>query len=193
MGGQGKKKRVMAPADEVDLAAVKYQPQNIQAPHLTGFLLKLFVWMMESPLFGPIIISSLKAQNKMNQLLRYTVIPEQPMYRPEFPPQEPEGVVIVDEERDPIELLETANHCLPITSPPVVGVKRGLHLSIGRSEILHMLTALITTPSLLAEQLIAAIEEWNDKKPPMPMMIYFSSVKVRKEAEASMLHSGSEK
>ncbi|KAJ3679792.1 hypothetical protein LUZ60_016070 [Juncus effusus] len=189
MGGEGKKKSVMAPVEEVDLASVKYQPQQIQAPHLTGFFLKLFIWMMESPLFGPTIISSLKAQNKMNQLLRYTVIPEQPMYRPEFPPQErEEGVVIVGEERDPIERLEVASDCLPHYDPSShwgEGSPPFLYWKI--RDFAHAYRSNITTPSLVAEQLIAAIEEWNNKTPPMPMLIYFSSEEVRKQAEASTL------
>lgn len=38
------------------------------APHLTGFFLKLFVWIVEAPMIGSVIISFLKKQNKMTQV-----------------------------------------------------------------------------------------------------------------------------
>lgn len=38
------------------------------APKLTGFTLKLFVWLVESPIFGPWILSALKEKNKFTQV-----------------------------------------------------------------------------------------------------------------------------
>jgi hypothetical protein len=128
MGGGSNSKakgqpRAMAPVAEVDIAAVRYEPRPMQAPHLTGFGLRAFVWLLESRLLGPILLSALKKQNNMTQvlpssilhpsplfvhcsllrllkltkildslgarvqMLQNTVIPERPMYYPEFPPQ----------------------------------------------------------------------------------------------------------
>ncbi|KAJ4759942.1 Glutamyl-tRNA(Gln) amidotransferase subunit A [Rhynchospora pubera] len=181
------KMKVMPPVEEVDLSSVKYQPQKIDAPHLTGFSLKLFVWLMESPVLGPLIISALKNQNKMTQLLRYTLIPERPMYRPEFPPQEPEqGVVLVDEERDPIDRLHTATYALPKYDPSIRWSKESppfLYWKI--RDYAHAYRHNITTPSLVAEQLISAIKEWSTTNSSMPMLIHFNPDNVRSQAEAS--------
>lgn len=183
------KMKVMPPVEEVDLATVKYQPQKITAPHLTGFSLKLFVWLMESPVVGPAILSFLKNQNKMTQLFRHTVIPERPMYRPEFLPQEPEKeVVIVDEERDPIDRLDTAAHYLPNYDPSICWSKESppfLYWKI--RDYAHAYRSNTTTPAAVAEKLISAIEEWNTTKPSMPMLIYFNPANVRKQAEESTL------
>ncbi|XP_020085505.1 fatty acid amide hydrolase [Ananas comosus] len=182
-----KTKRMMTPAEEVDISAVKYDPLRLQAPHLTGFSLKLFVAMMEAPLLGGIITSFLKKQNKIPELLQHTVIPEKPMYRPEYPPQEPEpGVMILDEDRDPVMRLETAVQCLPQYDP-------SQHWNKDRSSFLywtirdyaHAYRSKITTPSIVADHLISAVEEWHSRKPPMPMLIYFSADDVRKQADAS--------
>ncbi|XP_020229982.1 fatty acid amide hydrolase-like isoform X2 [Cajanus cajan] len=83
------KKRAMTPAEDVDLSSIKYEREVVQAPHLTGFVFRFFVRILEAPLIGPIIINYLKKQNKINQvcLLQYTVIPEEPMFKPEYPPQ----------------------------------------------------------------------------------------------------------
>ncbi|KAL0422464.1 UNVERIFIED_CONTAM: Fatty acid amide hydrolase [Sesamum latifolium] len=112
------KKKVMLPADEVDMATVKYQYEKIEAPHLTGISLKLFVRLLEAPIIGSFIISHLKQENKMVEMLRNTVIPEAPMFKPEFPPQEPEPeVVLLDEDGKPEERVELALKTLPQYDP----------------------------------------------------------------------------
>ncbi|RRT69872.1 hypothetical protein B296_00031953 [Ensete ventricosum] len=60
-------------------------------------------------------------------MLRNTVIPERPMFRPEFPPQ----------------------------------------------------------GALVAERIISAVDEFNGKKPPVPLLISFNADEVRKQAAAS--------
>jgi hypothetical protein len=75
MGGGSKGKgqpRAMAPVGEVDVAAVRYEPQAMQSPHLTGFGLKAFVWLMESRLLGPLVTSALKKQNNMTQVILFS-------------------------------------------------------------------------------------------------------------------------
>ncbi|PSS29235.1 Fatty acid amide hydrolase [Actinidia chinensis var. chinensis] len=108
------KKLVMVPANEVDLSEVEYKPEVIQAPHMAGLSLKLYVMLIEAPLIGSLIISYLKKQNKMAGMLRNTVIPETPMFKPEFPPLEPEpGVVGLEEDGKPEDRVELALKCLP--------------------------------------------------------------------------------
>ncbi|KAJ4976173.1 hypothetical protein NE237_001279 [Protea cynaroides] len=62
------KKRAML-LEDVDLTAVKYEHEVIKAPHLTGFKLKLFVWLSEAPLVGSLIMSMLKKQNGMDEVV----------------------------------------------------------------------------------------------------------------------------
>lgn len=181
------KKRVMLPVEEVDISAVKYEPQNIAAPHLTGLALKLFVWLIEAPLIGSIILSVLKKQNNYTQLLRNTVIPEKPMFRPEFPPQAPEtGIVVLDENEKPVVRVEKALGCLRSydpsqrcheDSPPF------LYWTI--RDFAHAYRNKLATPSSVAEYIIAIVEEYNNKKPPMPLLVLFSAEEVRKQAAAS--------
>ncbi|KAJ6828792.1 fatty acid amide hydrolase [Iris pallida] len=180
------KKRVMLPVEEIDASTVKYQPQKIQAPYLSGLSLKLFTWAIESPLLGPIITSSLKRQNNMTQLLRHTVIPESPMYRPEYPPQEPEpGVVFVDEEKGPVFRVETALGCLTPYDPCHWKHDGHPFLYWTIRDFAHAYHSKLATPSAVAEHIISAVEEFNNKKPPMPLLISFSAEDVRKQAAAS--------
>ncbi|XP_020401352.1 fatty acid amide hydrolase [Zea mays] len=180
--------RAMPPVEEVDISAVRYKSPALQAPHLTGFSLRAFVWLMESPLLGRLITSVLKSQNNMPQMLQQTVIPERPMYYPEFPLQDPEPeVVLVDEDRDPVERVHEALRCLPQYDPSVRWTTEEnppfLYWKI--RDFAHAYSSGITTPSVVAEYVIAGIEEWNNKKPPMPMLIYFNAEDLKKQAEAS--------
>jgi hypothetical protein len=83
MGGGSKVKgqpRAMAPVGEVDIAAVRYEPRPMQAPHLTGFGLRAFVWLLESRLLGPLVLSALKKQNNMTQVLLSSILHPSPLF-----------------------------------------------------------------------------------------------------------------
>lgn len=181
------KKKVMLPAEKVDISAVKYQPQVIKAPHLTGFALKLFVWLIEAPIFRSIILSVLKRQNRFNELLRYTVIPESPMFRPEFPPQDPEiGVLVIDEVKEPAKRVESALESLtPYDSSQHWNHDSSPFLYWTIRDFAHAYRTKLTTPSAVAEHIISAVEENNCKRPPMPLLISFSAEEVRRQAAAS--------
>ncbi|GAV65098.1 Amidase domain-containing protein [Cephalotus follicularis] len=181
-------KRVMLPVERVDLSTVKYEPEVIQAPHLTGFKLKLFVRIIETPLIGSFIMSLLKKQNKMVQLLQNTVIPEPPMFKPEFPPQEPEtGVVVIDEDGKPEDRVEMALKFIPRHDPGSDrngdGAPSFRYWKI--RDYAHAYRSGLTTPSTVAENIISVIKEFNYDKPPTPLLISFDAEDIRNQAAAS--------
>lgn len=183
----GKTKRVMLPVTEVDFTAIKYDPLQIEAPHITGLTLKFFVKLVELPLIGSLIIGHLKKQNKMNEILRDTVIPEPPMFRPEFTPQEPEsGVVFLKEDGKSEHRVESATRCLPQYDP---AINHGSYSTPFRywkiRDYAYSYRSKSTTPSMLAEHVICAIEEFSNKKPATPLLISFDAEDVRKQAAAS--------
>ncbi|XP_022725347.1 fatty acid amide hydrolase isoform X2 [Durio zibethinus] len=182
------KKRVMVPAEKLDLSTVKYEHEVIKAPHLTGLMLKLFVRIIEAPVIGSLIISLLKKQNKIVEMLQNTVIPEAPMFKPEFPPQEAEpSVVIVDEEGKPEDRVESALKCLPHYDP--ASCWSGDSLPSFRywkiRDYAYAYRSKLVTPSMVAEQIISVIEECNYHKPPTPLLVSFDAEEIRKQAAAS--------
>ncbi|XP_010484225.1 PREDICTED: fatty acid amide hydrolase-like isoform X1 [Camelina sativa] len=182
------KYEVMKRASEVDVSTVKYKAEEIKGPHLTGFSFKLFVNILEAPLIGPLIVDHLKKDNGMTKIFRNTVIPEEPMFRPEFPSQEPElDVVVVGEDRSPIERLETALKCLPQYDS-----SRSFHADPMSSfrywkirDFAYAYRSKLTTPLLVAKKIISIIEEFSYDKPPTPFLISFDANEVIKQAEAS--------
>ncbi|CAN6543893.1 unnamed protein product [Malus baccata var. baccata] len=182
------KKRVMVAAEDVDLSAVKYEQEEIKAPHLTGLIFKLFVRIVEAPILGSFIISAIKKQNKMTQLLRNTLIPEGPMFKPEFPPQEIEaGVVVLDEDGKPEDRVEVALKCLPQYDP--ANCWNGNSIQSFRywkiRDYAYAYRSKLATPSLVAEHIISVIDEFSNKKPPQPLLITFNPEEVRSQAAAS--------
>ncbi|TMX04934.1 hypothetical protein EJD97_003719 [Solanum chilense] len=189
-------KRVMLPASEVDLTAVKYIPENIQAPHLTGFWLKLFVKFVEAPGVGSLIMNHLKNENKIDEKLKYTVIPEGPMFKPEFPPQEPEpAVVSLEEDVRPEDRVGLALKYLPEYDPASnwSGDSSAPFRYWKIRDYAYAYRSKFTTPSmerhfygcLVAERFISAIEEFNSKNPAAPLLISFDPDELRKQAAAS--------
>ncbi|KAK1417577.1 hypothetical protein QVD17_26706 [Tagetes erecta] len=181
------KKKVMLPVTEVDLTTVKYDPGEIEAPHITGIWLKLFVKLVEMPLLGSLIIEYLKNQNKMNEMLRDTVIPEPPMFRPEFPPQEPEpGVVFLEEDGKSEDRVDSAVRCLPQYDSDINHSSESSPFRYWKiRDFANSYRQKLTTPSSVAEHVICAIEEFSNKKPPTPLLISFDPEDVRKQAAAS--------
>ncbi|MBA0873819.1 hypothetical protein Goshw_007608 [Gossypium schwendimanii] len=182
------KKRVMVPAKDLDLSTVKYEHEVVKAPHLTGLMLKLFVRMVEAPVLGSLIMSFLKKQNKMVEMLQNTEIPEAPMFKPEFPPQDAEpSVVIVDEERKPEDRVELALKCLPHYDP--ASCWSGDSLPSFRywkiRDYAYAYRSKLVTPSMVAEKIISVIEDCNYHKPPTPLLISFDAEDIRKQAAAS--------
>lgn len=179
---------MMLPADEVDLVAVKYHYEKIEAPHVTGIWLKLFVILLEAPIIGSMIISHLKKENKIVEMLRNTVIPEAPMFKPEFPPQESETeVVLLDEEGRPEERVELAVKSLPAYDPHKswsADSSSPFHYWKIR-DYAYAYRSKLTTPSLVAERFISAMDEFNSKKPPTPLLISYDPELIRKQAAAS--------
>lgn len=181
-------KWAMVPVEEVDLSNVQYQHENIEAPHLTGNFLKLFVWIVESRLFGRAVLSFLKRKNKFTQMLQDTTIPEEPMFFPEFPPQDPENAVnYVDECTLPTLRVASALECLPAynSSHHWESNSRNSFLYWTIRDYAHAYRCGWTTPSDVAEYIISAVEESLNNMPAMMLFIYFNADDVRKQAAAS--------
>ncbi|XP_048337343.2 fatty acid amide hydrolase isoform X3 [Ziziphus jujuba] len=122
------------------------------------------------------------------QLLQNTDIPEAPMFRPEFPPQEPEpGVVMLDEEGKPEERVELALKSLPQYDP--ASCWNGDSSSSFRywkiRDYAYAYRSGRATPTTVAGHIISVIKEFSSKKPAQPLLISFDAEEVRKQAAAS--------
>lgn len=182
------KKKVMLPVEEINPNSTEYEYEQIDAPHIAGFALKIFVNILETPVIGPLIIHYLRKKNRMVELLRNTVIPEAPMFKPNYPPQEPElGVVVVEEAGRPEERVAAALKCLPEYDPANCRNK-DLKTDFQYWKIRDFAYAYrtkLTTPSRVAERMIDVVKEFHQNNRSAPMLISFDAEDVRKQAAAS--------
>ncbi|CAN1284565.1 Fatty acid amide hydrolase [Linum perenne] len=181
-------KKTMVPVGQMDLSTVKYEPQVIQAPHLTGNVFRFFLKLLESPIIGPLLLSHLKKENKMIEMLRCTVIPEPPMFVPEYPPQGPESCVVpLEEDGKPEGRVELALKTLPQYDPAtylnVDSTAPFRHWRI--RDYAHAYRSKLITPSVVAEHVISAIEESRKSEPHQPLLISFDAAEVREQAAGS--------
>ncbi|GMH26138.1 hypothetical protein Nepgr_027981 [Nepenthes gracilis] len=171
-------KKVMLPVKEVDLTAVKYDREQIQAERITTLASNSNLRRR----------SRLKKKRKMIEVLRNTVIPDVPMFIPEFPPQEPElGVVVVEEAGRPKERVAAALNCLPVYDAATCW-DDDLTASFRYWKIRDFANAYRTrlaTPSMVAEQIISALEDFKKSNPVTPFLISYDAEDVRKQAAIS--------
>ncbi|XP_078430639.1 fatty acid amide hydrolase-like [Wolffia australiana] len=186
--GAARKPRVMAPAEEIDLSAVSYDPPQVKAPCFSGLLLKIFVWVLENAFLGPLLLSFLTRLNGLTQMLEETVIPEKPMFQPEFPKLEPEhDVISTEEDEDPLARVRLATACLPPHKP-----RRELSAQPGSPflywtirDYAHAYQSNLTTPTIIAERIISVVEDFHSRKPPAPLLVSFDPKDLIAQAAAS--------
>ncbi|GAB2268054.1 hypothetical protein Dimus_003029 [Dionaea muscipula] len=182
------KKKVLVPAAEVDVSTVEYDYEQIQAPHMTGLTLKFLTTVLEAPIIGPLIVFYLRHKNKTVEVLKNTVIPEGPMYKPEYPHQELEhGTIVVEEAGKPEDRVAAVLNCLPQYDPSTCW-NEDLANSFRYWKIrdfAYAYRAGLATPFMVAEQIISSLEEYNKNNPSAPLLISFDAEDVRKQAAVS--------
>jgi len=75
--------KVYKPAADVDLGPGSdefYISPNVKAPRVAGLLVKIFVWILEMPIVGQIVLYILKKDNLINKLVSDADIPEPPLF-----------------------------------------------------------------------------------------------------------------
>lgn len=75
--------KVYKPAADVDLGPGSdelYISPNVKAPRVAGLLVKIFVWILEMPIVGQIVLYILKKDNLINKVQSPSIsIPPPPL------------------------------------------------------------------------------------------------------------------
>ncbi|XP_055825645.1 fatty acid amide hydrolase-like isoform X2 [Solanum dulcamara] len=72
-------------AEDVDVGPNSnefYLQANVKAPRMAGFLVKVFAWLLETPVFGSIMLYFLKRNNLIHKLVTFAELQESPLYVP---------------------------------------------------------------------------------------------------------------
>ncbi|KAG0520227.1 hypothetical protein BDA96_08G055500 [Sorghum bicolor] len=189
--------KVYKPAADVDLGAGSdefYISPNVKAPRVAGLLVKIFVWILEMPIVGPIVLYILKKDNLINKLVSDADIPEPPLFTAthsweDIPEQ---NVRLTKPDLSAAERVQEAVGCLPArleatlaADAPSVGLRRwtvrDFHDAYRSGE---------TTPVQVATRFLAAVRESSSATGSGMNMAFFISCDhddVMRQAEESTL------
>ncbi|VAH11163.1 unnamed protein product [Triticum turgidum subsp. durum] len=194
MGLFGSSAKVYRPAPEVDLgpgSGELYISPNVKAPRVAGLLVKIFVWVLEMPIVGWVLLYILKKDNLINKLVSEAEIPEPPLFtsthRWEDTPEQ--NVSLTKPGLSPAERVREAVDCLPTrlestlaADAPQSSLKRWTIMDFSRAY-----SSGETTPVQVAKRFLAAVKESSGPTMNMAFFISCNPEDVLKQAEESTL------
>ncbi|KAJ1686182.1 hypothetical protein LUZ63_017572 [Rhynchospora breviuscula] len=185
--------KVYKPAPEVNLGSDSdefYIHPEVKAPRVAGLLVKIFVWILELPIIGPMVLYILKKDNLIHKLVSFAEIPESPVFTStqnweDIPEQ---NVSLTKPELSPVERVREAMNCLPaslestLTGEFSSGFKRwtiqDFHRAYATGE---------ASPLMVATRFLSAVKECSGPKLNMAFFISYDADDILKQAEESSL------
>ncbi|XP_027178605.1 fatty acid amide hydrolase-like isoform X2 [Coffea eugenioides] len=181
---------VYKPVDSVDLGPDSkevYLRANVKAPRMAGFLVKVFAWLLESRIFGGLMLYILKRNNLIHKLVSFAELQESPLFVP-LHPHEGHG----EEEKctksdhlSPVEQVQLATDCLQTSEEmnkinPKLSFQRWTILDYSRRYMSQEVT-----PVMVAKKFIAAVNESSKPLRPMSFFIDFNPEDILQQATES--------
>ncbi|CAI0403989.1 unnamed protein product [Linum tenue] len=168
-----------------------YLHPDVKAPRMGGVVVKVFAWFLESRILGALLLYLLKRNNLIHKLVTNAELEESPLYVPLHPFQELEEQEVkqIEPSSDPASQVQQAveNCLLPLSSPNCsTTTSPGFH----RWTVMDYYNAYTTrqiTPTMVAERLIAAIEESSSAPWDMGFFINHCPKDILKQASESTL------
>ncbi|XP_057972467.1 fatty acid amide hydrolase-like [Malania oleifera] len=184
--------KVYKPAMDVDVGPdsnESYLRADVKAPRMAGLLIKIFAWCLELRIFGKILVYILKRNNLIHQLVSFAKLEEPPVFIPLHPSEElkEQDVKSIRPDLSPSEQVQQAMECLSLSSK---NMSNSLENRFYRMTILDYSKAYISgeiTPCMVAERLIAAVQESSNPPLQMSFFIDFNSKDIRRQARESTL------
>ncbi|XP_047049146.1 fatty acid amide hydrolase-like [Lolium rigidum] len=190
MGVFGSSAKVYQPAAEVDLgpgSSELYISPNVKAPRVAGLLVKIFVWVLELPIVGWVLLYILKKDNLINKLVSEAEIPETPLFTAthswEDTPEQ--NVSLTKPDLSPAERVQEAVSCLPERLESTLatdGLKRWTIRDFSNAYSSGEIT-----PVQVAKRFLAAVKESSGPTLNMGFFISCDPEDIMKQAEESTL------
>ncbi|KAG9131659.1 hypothetical protein Leryth_009409 [Lithospermum erythrorhizon] len=167
----------------------EYLRANVKAPRMAGFLVKAFVWLIELPIIGTIVVYFLKKNNLIHKLVSFADLQESPLFVPFHPYNEgveAKEAIKLEHDMSPQEQVQLAMDCLKYpertTRVPEFCFYRWTIEDYSRAYISGKIT-----PLLVAERLVAAVYESCNASLKMSFFINFNVEDIMKQATESTL------
>eukprot|EP01018_Ginkgo_biloba_P000931 Gb_10455 [translate_table: standard] len=185
-----RKGRVYKPVEEMDLSEGSkeaYLRNDVLAPRATGFLLRIFVWGLESKIIGSIAMYILKAGNLIHELFTHACIKEPPMHLPKYTEEEfdePEAICI-STNLSPCEQVSKVLNCLPNRSLSEETTNGPFFRHWTIRDFSKAYLSQKVTPTMVAERFLCAVEQSLSPSPGMCFFINYDSKDILRQAAES--------
>ncbi|GAY48225.1 hypothetical protein CUMW_110100 [Citrus unshiu] len=184
---------VYKPVQETDTASPPppqpnqfYLKANVKAPRMAGFLVKVFVWLLESPILGGLLLYILKRNNLIHKFISYAELEDSPLYVPLHPNDsedlKEQEIKHIDSDLSPPEKVQQAIDCLPLSSEKQPFFHRWTVLDYSKAY-----SSGDITPRMVAERFIAAVRESSNPPMKMSFFINYNEEDILKQATESTL------
>uniref|UniRef100_M8BFW8 Glutamyl-tRNA(Gln) amidotransferase subunit A-like protein n=1 Tax=Aegilops tauschii TaxID=37682 RepID=M8BFW8_AEGTA len=171
---------------------------TFHAPRVAGLPVKMFAWVLETPVLGPLLLYVLKKDNLVNkeleldtefdltlQLVSDADIPEPPLFTPTHTWQDiPEqNVSLAKPGWSPAARAQEAIDCLPdLADPSSPGFRRWKIRDFAKAYSSGEIT-----PVMVARRFLAAVEECSGPDLNMALFISYDPEDIVRQAEESTL------
>ncbi|TMW95812.1 hypothetical protein EJD97_008311 [Solanum chilense] len=156
-----------------------YLTANVKAPRMAGFLVKVFAWLLETPIFGSTMLYFLKRNNLIHKLVTFAELQESPLY---VPLHYYEGGK-EEENQSGTSPREQVRQALECMVAPIKDLK-----SFSRWSILDYSTAYnskVITPTKVMERFLSAVEQSCTPSMQMSFFINFDAHDILTQAAQS--------
>ncbi|KAL8130641.1 hypothetical protein V2J09_019796 [Rumex salicifolius] len=195
MGKFVKGRTIYKPVDEVDIGPLSdhlYISPLVKAPRMNGFVVRLFVWILECRIIGSILLYILKKDNLIFKLVSDADIQEPPVYVPLNPYKdyEEQEVKCIETNLMPSERVHEALNCLPSSSSSSKNIFDSTTPNFKRWKIMDYSQAYTSgklTPLEVADRFIAAIDRSSDPECNMAFFINCDKKDILQQAKESTL------
>lgn len=183
---------IYKPVNEVDIGPHSdevYISPKVKAPRMAGFLVKLFVWILESRIIGMILVYFLKKDNLIHKLISYAELEESPVYVPLHPSEEPseQEVRCLKSNRNPCERVQEAVECLPSSSGSISNEENPGFQRRTIMEYSEAYRSGVLTPNMVAARFIRAVEQSSSPNYNMSFFITCDAKNILEQAAESTL------
>lgn len=181
------KRVVYKPVDDIDLSANSdevYIRADVKAPRMAGLLVKIFVWFLESRIFGTILLYILKRDNLVHKLVSFVELEEPPLYVPLHPVEDhkEQKVECLESDLSPPEQVQQAADCVNIQTNENHSFRRWTILDYSRAYLSGEIT-----PNMVANQFIDSVRKSCDPAFQMSFFISYDVEDILRQANESTL------
>ncbi|ONK77513.1 uncharacterized protein A4U43_C02F7360 [Asparagus officinalis] len=182
--------KVYKPVKDVDIgknSSEPYTPADVKAPRVAGILVKIFVWILESWILGPIAVHILKRDNRIHKFVSNAEIPEPPLFTPIHASKDhtEQEISPINLDSSPIERVQEAINCLSTDTESGLCQQTSTFRRWTIRDYSRAYNSKETTPLEVAKRFLAAVKNSSGPNLKMAFFINYNEEDIIRQAKES--------